>query len=357
MSFDLHVGTQRWRTHLDVVATRSPGLVPVVKGNGYGFGAGELLSEAARMSADLVAVGTVADLDAVAALPAAAYAGELLVLVPFHDFDPPVPPSLAARVVRTLGRVAEVDALLEGSHEASCPVVLEIATSMRRHGIELAELGELAAALASAGDRLDVRGAAVHLPLPGHADPAAEVDATLAALRTHGLPSSALFVSHLTIAQTAELARTHPGTRIRLRTGTALWLADRDAYRATATVLDVRPIRRGDTYGYRARRAWWTGHLLTVSGGTANGVATEPPAHAGSLRNRANALAAGALDAGGRALSPFYVAGRRRWFAEPPHMQVSMLALPGRVAPPVSGDEVGVNVGMTLTRFDRVVWE
>ena len=356
MSFDLRVDRPRWRAHADTVAARSPGLVPVVKGNGYGFGPGPLLSESARLGVDLVAVGTVADLDAVAALPRPDYPGEFLVLVPFHRFDPPVPESLAGRVVRTLGRVADVEALAAEADGPSRPVVLEVATSMRRHGVELGELGALAATLDAAGDRLDVRGAAVHLPLPGHAEPAAEVDATLVALRAYDVLCSTLFVSHLTVEQTAELARTHPDTRIRLRTGTALWLADRDAYRATATVLDVRPISRGTTYGYRARRAWWTGHLLTVSGGTANGVATEPPGHAGSLRNRANALAGGALDAGGRALSPFTVAGRRRWFAEPPHMQVSMLALPDRVAPPVPGDEVGVNVGMTLTRFDRIVW-
>jgi hypothetical protein len=37
-------------------------------------------------------------------------------------------------------------------------------------------------------------------------------------------------------------------------------------------------------------------------------------------------------------------------------MQVSMLLLPSRVAAPEVGDEVPVNVGMTLTRFDRILW-
>ena len=34
-----------------------------------------------------------------------------------------------------------------------------------------------------------------------------------------------------------------------------------------------------------------------------------------------------------------------------------MLMLPAKAAVPDVGDEVAVNVGMTLTRFDRTVWE
>jgi hypothetical protein len=60
------------------------------------------------------------------------------------------------------------------------------------------------------------------------------------------------------------------------------------------------------------------------------------------------------LDAAGFALSPFVVSGRQRWFLEPPHMQVSMVFLPGSVAPPAVGDEVMAQVRYPTTTFDRI---
>jgi len=56
-----------------------------------------------------------------------------------------------------------------------------------------------------------------------------------------------------------------------------------------------------------------------------------------------------------RSLSPFRWAGKQRWFAEPPHMQVSLLWLPSSVTPPAVGDELPVEVRMTTTHFDAVV--
>jgi hypothetical protein len=70
---------------------------------------------------------------------------------------------------------------------------------------------------------------------------------------------------------------------------------------------------------------------------------------------RAKLAAEGGLQAVGRALSPFYVDGKRRWFMEPPHMQVSMVWLPSGIAPPVVGSDVPVDVRMTTASFDRVV--
>jgi hypothetical protein len=63
------------------------------------------------------------------------------------------------------------------------------------------------------------------------------------------------------------------------------------------------------------------------------------------------------MSASGLALSPFWWAGRKRWFAEPPHMQVSLLLLPASVPPPSVGDELALDVRMTTTTFDTVVME
>jgi hypothetical protein len=91
-----------------------------------------------------------------------------------------------------------------------------------------------------------------------------------------------------------------------------------------------------------------------VSGGTAHGIGLEAPTSAVTPRQRAVAVARGGLDAAGMALSPFTVRGRRRWFVEPPHMQVSMLLLPAAVPPPEIGDSVAVEVRFTTTTFDAV---
>ncbi|MBB3045716.1 hypothetical protein FHU40_005576, partial [Nocardioides soli] len=47
--------------------------------------------------------------------------------------------------------------------------------------------------------------------------------------------------------------------------------------------------------------------------------------------------------------------GKQRLFAEPPHMQASMLFLPHGARVPAVGDQVDVRVRYTATSFDRVV--
>ena len=52
--------------------------------------------------------------------------------------------------------------------------------------------------------------------------------------------------------------------------------------------------------------------------------------------------------------SPYTVGGKQRLFAEPPHMQASMLFIPAGSAVPAIGDEVDVRVRFTATDVDRV---
>jgi hypothetical protein len=174
-------------------------------------------------------------------------------------------------------------------------------------------------------------------------------------LRRHQLPTDTLWVSHVSDVGLSTLHRRHPETRFRPRSGTALWLGDRSSYRARGTVLAVHPPRRGKRFGYRQRKAPGDGHLLIIGGGTSHGVALSAPRTASGAMSRLKLAAEGALEAGGRALSPFYVAGQRRWFAEPPHMQVSMVWLPSGATPPVVGDSVDVDIRMTTATFDRVI--
>ena len=56
MPLILHVDSDRWRDHLR--STWNPEIIPVAKGNGYGFGNTRLLAEARALGARTVAVGT-----------------------------------------------------------------------------------------------------------------------------------------------------------------------------------------------------------------------------------------------------------------------------------------------------------
>jgi hypothetical protein len=147
----------------------------------------------------------------------------------------------------------------------------------------------------------------------------------------------------------------YPDFTVRPRVGTDLWLGDRGALHVTATVLDVHDVERGEVFGYRGRTAPKGGHIVVVSGGTAHGIGLEAPTGDQSLKARAATLARGGLDAVGFVRSPFSIDGKQRLFAEPPHMQASMLFLPSGARVPRVGEEIDVRVRFTATDFDRVV--
>lgn len=72
------------------------------------------------------------------------------------------------------------------------------------------------------------------------------------------------------------------------------------------------------------------------------------------LLPRATELARFGLSAMNRALSPYTWQGRRLWFAEPPHMSISMLYLTRTVELPTPGCEAVGRLQHTAARFDRV---
>jgi hypothetical protein len=338
MSLTLHVDGARWLAHLTRTLEQTPGLVPVIKGNGYGFGLERLAAEATALDVDVVAVGEPEEVAAVES----AYGGDVLVLAPWQPQLESPPADV--RVIRTVSSVDGLAALAG----TGARVVVELMTSMRRHGVLVDHLAGLAPLLGG----LSFEGVALHLPMGG--DHVAEARSLAEAARVH-LPLSTLWVSHLSSADVSALAADLPGVQVRLRAGTSLWLGDRGSFRARATILDVHRLARGTTYGYRQRRMLRDGTLLVISGGTSHGIGLEAPRGSKGIAARARSLAIGGLDAAGLALSPFTIAGKKRWYAEPPHMQVSLVLLPAGVTPPAIGDEVDVEVRMTTTHFDRIV--
>jgi hypothetical protein len=347
VSLTLTVDGDRWRGHLRGVAERAPGLVPVAKGNGYGFGLARLARKTEWLDrtvggVDTLAVGTYDELPEVASR----FPGSLMVLTPWRPWSPALDPGLHDRVVHTVSRTEDLTGLL--TQQPRARVVLERMTSMRRHGLSATELWETARAARAAGAR--VEGVTIHLPLEGGHLPEARrlMDDVV------GAEVDTVWVSHLSGSERAQLTAAYADLTVRPRIGTALWLGDRGALRVTATVQDVHALARGDVYGYRSRTAARSGHLLVVTGGTAHGIGLTAPSGGSRLRDRAATFAKGGLESAGVLRSPFFHDGAGLHFAEPPHMQASMLLLPRGARVPAVGDTLGVSVRYTATAFDRV---
>lgn len=348
MSLTLYVDRARFRGNQHLTLGRAPTLVPVAKGNGYGLGNARLADEARQLGVDTLAVGTYDEVATVRDV----FPGTVLVLTPWRPFGAAAEVPADPRVVHTVGRRGDLEALL--TRRPGARFVLERMTSMVRHGYSADELREAGTLLASHPDA-QLEGVALHLPMSGGSH-LSEVQRLMTDVVAADLPTQTIWVSHLTDNELAELARSWPDYTFRPRIGTNLWLGDRGALRVRATVLDAHRVQRGDTFGYRGRSAPKDGTLLIVSGGTAHGIGLEAPTGAGTIKARAGALARGGLDAAGFVRSPFSIGGKQRLFAEPPHMQASMLFIPAGSHVPAPGEEVDVRVRFTTTNFDRVVF-
>jgi alanine racemase len=299
----LTIRTTLWRAHVARVASTVDGLIPVVKGNGYGFGRAWLTAVAAEF-ADLVAVGTVHELDAV---PDGL---DAVVLTPTLD------PSTRRDAILTVGNRTHVAALSDHGGR----VVVKLSSQMQRFGATPA----LVDTARHAG--LEVVAAAIHPPLAGsESERRVQIESMLDQID----PALPVWVSHLDPDTYAGLPDSH---RYRLRLGTILWHGDKSMLHLDAEVLDVRPVRGGDRAGYRLGEIAADGHLVMVGAGTANGVAPLPDG-----------------------ASPFHFARRRLPLHEPPHMHVSMVFV-GDDPVPAIGDRIDVQRPLHLTMVDEYRW-
>jgi alanine racemase len=304
VTITLTVRTAMWRAHVARTANAIDGLVPVVKGNGYGFGR-RTLAEISSEFCDTVAVGTVHELDG---LPDDLHA---VVLTPTLTAPATTSPIL------TVGHRFHVERL-DGWRGR---VLVKLESSMHRYGGDI-DLVEIARARG-----LEVIGVSVHSPLAGTPDEhAAEIRALLGRVD----PALAVWLSHLDAPTYASLPPTHT---FRLRLGTSLWHGDKTALQLSADVLDVKAVRAGQRAGYRQGAVDDDGHLVMIGAGTANGV---------------TALADGR--------SPFHFERRRLSLHEPPHMHTSMVFVPaGDPVPDIAG-RVDVQRPLTMTTVDVIDW-
>lgn len=304
VTITLTIRTASWRAQVARVAAAVDGLVPVVKGNGYGFGRIALARIAAEFS-DTVAVGTIHE------LPGLPEGLDAVVLTP--TLTAPV----SNEPILTVGNPAHVEALRGWPGR----VVVKLESSMRRFG----DGPELVETAMRAG--LEVVGVGVHPPLAGTADEhATEICRRIETVD----PELPVWVSHLDPASYAALPTTHT---YRLRMGTGLWHGDKALLALTTDVLDVRRVAAGDRAGYRLGNVSGDGHLVIIGAGSANGVTPLPD---------------------GR--SPFHFARTRLDLHEPPHMHTSMVFVPeGRPTPHI-GDRVDLQRPLIMTAVDTFEW-
>ena len=293
-----------WRRHVRSIVDATPGLVPVVKGNGYGFGR-QTLATITSEFADTIAVGTVYELEGLPDGPTP------VVLTPTLD----APQDTGA--ILTVGSLEHIAAL--GSWPGR--VVVKLASSMRRFG---GAIGLVEKARASG---FGIEGVSIHPPLAGDArQHRADIERWLDAVD----PSLEVWVSHLSPADYALLPKSH---RYRLRLGTALWHGDKSALRLEASVLHTTTIAAGERAGYRLGTADRDGTLVIIGAGTANGV---------------HPLADGR--------SPFHYERRRLELIEPPHMHTSMAFVPAGDPYPAVGEWIDLQRPLTTTLVDETRW-
>ena len=325
MTLRLTIDRGRWLDHVEAQRTAlgdAGRLVPVVKGNGYGFGRETLAALAAEWS-DLLAVGTVHE-----AL-AHTWTGDETVLV----LTPLVRPvALPDRVVPVVGGLHHLDVL--GSHRG--PIALKLLSSMSRYGCDRDDLADLCRAVRAAGH--PVHSAVLHLPLTGGvrdlAAQVAEIEAWLPVLDAEeALADVPLSVSHLDAPTVTALAARHPHRRFELRSGTALWHGDKSCLHLGADVVDVRPVGAGTAVGYRGSVVPDDGWLVMVGAGSTHGVAPLPD---------------------GR--SPFHHLRHRLALVEGPHMHTSMCFVPVDAPVPAIGDWVDVQRPLIAVAADEVIW-
>jgi len=328
MPLSLYVDGQKWRVHLGAMVNEKPGLVPVIKGNGYGFGLEFLAAEATRLGVDAVAVGLASEVAKVRS----AFAGEIIILSPDQDFSQPSDP----KVIETISSFSLLEKI--DSHRN---LIVEIKTPLNRHGIDISDLDQ---ALVIVKDRsLKLRGFTLHLPL-------ARIDIKWISATIKKLPEgSTVWISHL--RDLNKFKNEFPTLIFRERIGTSFWLGAESALEVTATVLENRKVQ--GVAGYQQRKA--TGNVIVTSGGTAHGIGLTAAQSDYSLLGRIKIIARALEAAFGRIRSPYSWEGRALDFLETPHMQCSLLICHG-VKQPKPGDDLRVRARYTTTTFDQIIF-
>lgn len=316
MTIQLSVHEGKWLSHVQRVAKATPGLVPVVKGNAYGFRRWNLMPLATQLATE-IAVGTIFE---VRDIPSGVTP---IVLTPTLTAPPR---NVPINTVLTVSHVAHVELLAR--HNWSGEVIVKLESSMMRYGVSREHFAALTRAITDA--RLIMRGWSIHPPLDGDMQHHVRDITQWLDIIDRRLP---VYVSHLDNDAYLRLRRDHPDFDFRLRLGTELWHGDKSMMQLSADVVDHHPIEAGQRAGYRQTQVSGPGEIVMVGCGTAHGIALLPD---------------------GR--SPFHYQRQRLNLLEAPHMHTSMLFVArGRPLPSI-GEWIDVQQPLTRVQVDLLHW-
>ena len=319
MSLRLTVNEHAFRAHVAHVVGTTPGLIPVVKGNGYGLGRPFLVHLVSELlgSAQAVAVGTVFEAQGIPA-PTPVY-----ILTPIGEFDQVDIPSNAIPTVAT-----ERDLAVLQTKGWKSPVVVKLASPMQRFGVAAHDFLALVQHISAAG--LTIHSCALHLPLhQSNEEIIAQLKIWIPLIPT----CVTLSLSHVSSTQLVVIRETFPTTECEVRLGTALWHGDKSFFSLHSEVLAVHPIEKDNTAGYHCTAAPADGHIVVVAAGTAHGVSP--------LEN---------------GLSPFHFQQQRLTLLESPYMHSAMCFVPLGQPCPKIGDAVDVQRPLHSIAPDITLW-
>ena len=372
MTFTLTVNTEKFRNHTtklnSEIVNEGHRLVPVIKGNGYGFGRHTLIQESQHLGVSRIAIGTVWELS----YALEHFSGEVHVLEPINSLDSEayllwrkVIAGHNNRIIATLS-TPDLQMLTEIGVRR---FFLEGRTSLNRFGLTPEDLEQTIAQLPT---HLQVEGLLLHLPITDSNLPSGNdkqdrnahlsgriaqchdwLDVYTKIANSRGL-NAHVSLSHISLDDLRVLKKTFPDFTFGLRLGTKLWLGDLSALKATGTVLAIHDISGSSAVGYQQRRATSSSRIAIISGGTAHGVALSAPITTTTLRKKVIAIIEGFYQAMNKVRSPFIYDGKNLLFVEPPHMHVSMVWLPSDSTLKV-GEMVECTIRQTTVTSDRVL--
>jgi len=342
MSLTLYVSNNNWTNSLkNVLNAYENSLIPVIKGNGYGIGKSNLAKKSEELGLTEIAIGTIFEAQEIINSDF----NQIIVMDPIKDLDKNAFDELKKindkRLVLTLSDIKDATNL------ENTPVIVEVLTSMKRFGLTANDLKTLS--------NYQILGLSLHLPIENSTNGKITEVKNWLKIYEEVLPQAkkVVYLSHLSKEEFLKIKKEFPNFVFKLRLGTKFWLNDLSNFQIKSTVLAVHDVN-DENIGYRQRKIN-DNYIVIVSGGTSHGVGLQAPRSNTNLKSRITSILAGVLEAFDQTLSPFVISGKQRWFAETPHMNVSMLKLSKNITPPKVGSEITAHLRMTTTNFDSVI--
>lgn len=342
MSLTLYVNNNYWTNSLkNVLNAYENSLIPVIKGNGYGIGKSNLAKKSEELGLTEIAIGTIFEAQEIINCDF----NQIIVMDPIKDLDKNAFDELKKindkRLVLTLSDIKDATNL------ENTPVIVEVLTSMKRFGLTANDLKTLS--------NYQILGLSLHLPIENSTNGKITEVKNWLKIYEEILPQAkkVVYLSHLSKEEFLKIKKEFPNFVFKLRLGTKFWLNDLSIFQIKSTVLAVHDVN-DENIGYRQRKIN-DNYIVIVSGGTSHGVGLQAPRSNTNLKSRITSILAGVLEAFDQTLSPFVISGKQRWFAETPHMNVSMLKLSKNITPPKVGSEITAHLRMTTTNFDSVI--